>query len=95
MNLVERLREKLASICEERLYHDGPLCKMPIGFKHSGNAACAAAIRRADLSDIAALQDKRIRELEGALQPFANFACSPPGECECNNCKARAALRGE
>lgn len=28
-------------------------------------------------------------ELLEALRPFANFACSPPGECDCNNCKAR------
>lgn len=31
-------------------------------------------------------------ELLAALTPFANFACSPPGECECHNCRARAAI---
>jgi hypothetical protein len=28
-------------------------------------------------------------ELVKALRPFANFACSPSGECKCNNCVAR------
>lgn len=28
-------------------------------------------------------------ELLEALEPFAQFACSPPGECECHNCHAR------
>ena len=35
-------------------------------------------------------------DLAAALEPFAKFACDEP--CECNNCKARAALakaRGE
>lgn len=35
-------------------------------------------------------------QLAEALEPFAKFACDEP--CECNNCKARAALaeaRGE
>ena len=31
----------------------------------------------------------RLRE---ALLPFAAFACSPVGECGCNNCAARALL---
>jgi hypothetical protein len=31
-------------------------------------------------------------ELVEAVRPFANYACSPPGECECHNCRARAAL---
>jgi hypothetical protein len=32
----------------------------------------------------------REKALEEALRPFANYACDPP--CECNNCRARAAL---
>lgn len=28
-------------------------------------------------------------ELLEALDPFAQFACSPPGECQCHNCRAR------
>lgn len=31
-------------------------------------------------------------DLFKALKPFANFACSPPGECKCFNCKARDAI---
>jgi hypothetical protein len=31
--------------------------------------------------------------LMGALRPFANFACSPAGQCGCNNCKARDVLQ--
>jgi hypothetical protein len=31
----------------------------------------------------------RLRKL---LAPFAAFACSPPGECDCHNCRARDAL---
>lgn len=31
-------------------------------------------------------------ELVEAVRPFSNYACSPPGECECHNCRARAAL---
>lgn len=34
--------------------------------------------------------EKRNGELVAALRPFANFACSPPGECACNNCRARS-----
>lgn len=32
------------------------------------------------------------REMHNTLRPFANFACSPAGQCDCNNCKARAAI---
>jgi len=32
----------------------------------------------------------RIKELEDALRPFANFACEPP--CGCYNCVAREVL---
>lgn len=42
---------------------------------------------RANLNLIAAAPD-----LLEALDPFAKFACSPPGECECFNCIARAAI---
>jgi hypothetical protein len=28
-------------------------------------------------------------DLVAALRPFAAFACSPPGECACHNCRAR------
>jgi len=38
-------------------------------------------------------QQKRIKALENALKPFAQFACSEYGECECNNCKAIDLLR--
>ena len=34
----------------------------------------------------------RINALEDALKPFARFACSPKGECDCHNCKARDLL---
>ena len=37
--------EAAAKVCEERLYHVGALCKMPIGYRHSGNELCAARIR--------------------------------------------------
>ena len=33
--------------------------------------------------------DQRIRELESALKPFAQFSCSPRGACDCRNCRAR------
>ena len=36
--------------------------------------------------------DERIAALETALKLFAQFACSPKGECDCNNCKARDLL---
>lgn len=28
-------------------------------------------------------------ELLEALRPFANYACSPVGTCQCHNCRAR------
>jgi hypothetical protein len=31
-------------------------------------------------------------ELLEALRPFANYACSPAGQCECHNCRARDAI---
>ena len=31
-------------------------------------------------------------ELLKALEPFAKFACSPAGECDCHNCRARDAI---
>ena len=34
----------------------------------------------------------RVRRLEDALKPFAQFACSPKGECTCHNCVARDLL---
>ena len=37
--------------------------------------------------------DKRIKELEIALKPFAQFACSDKGECDCHNCHARDLLK--
>ena len=36
--------------------------------------------------------DERIKKLENALKPFAQFACSDKGECDCNNCQARDLL---
>ena len=36
--------------------------------------------------------DERIAKLEGALKPFAEYACSNKGECECHNCVARDLL---
>ena len=42
------------------------------------------------------LRDKRIIELENALKPLAQFACSEIGLCDCSNCKARDLLaKGE
>lgn len=35
---------------------------------------------------------ERVKELEEAARPFANYACSPPGHCDCHNCKARDLL---
>lgn len=35
---------------------------------------------------------RRIEELEKALKPFANFACSERNGCACNNCIARDLL---
>lgn len=35
---------------------------------------------------------ERVKELEAAARPFANYACSPPGHCDCHNCKARDLL---
>lgn len=32
------------------------------------------------------------KDLLEALRPFANYQCSPPGQCECHNCKARDAV---
>lgn len=31
-------------------------------------------------------------ELVEALCPFANYACSPVGQCKCHNCRARDVL---
>lgn len=31
--------------------------------------------------------------LRRALKPFAQFACSPPGTCDCHNCVARVAIQ--
>lgn len=47
------------------------------------------AARCASQIDKIAEQDARIRELEEALRPFANFAC---GCGKCFNCIARKAL---
>jgi hypothetical protein len=43
--------------------------------------------------DLAAAE-KRVKRLEDAIRPFANFACEPDGDgpCGCFNCIARAAL---
>lgn len=38
------------------------------------------------------LSERIATDLLEALRPFANFACSPSGECDCFNCKARAAI---
>jgi hypothetical protein len=35
----------------------------------------------------------QIRKLREALKPFSNYACSPPGACDCHNCRARAAIK--
>ena len=34
-------------------------------------------------------RDAVIDSLVDALKPFAQFSCSPIGECNCHNCKAR------
>jgi hypothetical protein len=34
-----------------------------------------------------------INVLVSALEPFARFACSPTGECSCNNCVARDVIK--
>jgi len=34
----------------------------------------------------------RIAKLEDALRPFSYFACSPLGECACDNCEAARLL---
>jgi len=34
----------------------------------------------------------RVSSLEDALRPFSYFACSPLGECTCNNCEAARLL---
>lgn len=39
-----------------------------------------------------ALLRERNKALAEALRPFAQFACSPAGQCNCHNCAARAAL---
>ena len=44
--------------------------------------------------EIQALQADNDRLREG-LKPFAVFACSPTGECDCYNCKARDLLAQE
>ena len=31
-------------------------------------------------------------ELVEALKPFAKFACSPEGECDCHNCTAKSII---
>ena len=36
----------------------------------------------------------RLEEVESALRPFAKFACDPPCEGPCHNCRARQALNG-
>jgi hypothetical protein len=33
--------------------------------------------------------DAAVHDLVAALRPFAAFACSPPGQCNCHNCRAR------
>lgn len=51
----------------------------------------AIAIRGNDLEMVEVMRelvDIKEKLLE-ALEPFAAFACSPPGECECHNCRAR------
>lgn len=35
---------------------------------------------------------KASKDMYRALRPFAEFACSPKGECDCHNCVARDAL---
>ena len=34
-------------------------------------------------------QDATIDKLVDGLEPLANFACSPEGECDCDGCIAR------
>ena len=36
-----------------------------------------------------------IQRLRDVLKPFAQCYCSPPGECDCNNCVARDLLHGD
>jgi hypothetical protein len=43
---------------------------------------------------IAAILSDEVKELRKLLAPFAAFACSPPGECKCHNCKARDSIAG-
>lgn len=42
--------------------------------------------------DVAAVHVAHTKLLVEALRPFANFACSPAGQCDCHNCRARAAI---
>ncbi len=70
--------------------HNRPWAKLP-SFHASHCPECLVVERDAANAERTQLAD-RVKVLEGALQPFANFSCSPPGECQCHNCIARDAL---
>ena len=76
-------------------------CKAPSGYPF-GSELCQGVYREGhrDARHAAAelvaaatsAQDAQIAMLREALRPFANYACSPAGQCDCHNCRARAAL---
>jgi len=44
------------------------------------------------VDDVFTMCANRIKKLEEALKPFAQFACSEKNSCACNNCIARDLL---
>jgi hypothetical protein len=37
-------------------------------------------------------QRELLMQARASLKPFANYACSPIGECNCHNCRAVVAI---
>ena len=60
--------------------------------RHVNAMTCEKLHSKRDIAAELAYRDERIKKLENALKPFARFACSDKGECDCNNCQARDSL---
>lgn len=72
-------------------WHVGEGSKTPIVYDSHGWAVANAMTyhNQHDSMDANARLIAAAPELMTALRPFANFACSPPGDCMCHNCRAR------
>lgn len=65
--------------------HDGESLPISAGLRcsrHDTKPACGGFLTR----------EESAADLLEALRPFAKFACNPPCEGPCNNCRARTAI---